>query len=302
MEFAYIKDLEQSLSAIAYKQLVENGERDKEKDGADTALTCGTCGGKAWLRHTPGVISYPIFAAHHEPKDCPESSTVPHELDGIIRDTRRGTRGTGATIVPNREDPLRSQPRHRHVKESGEQGAEEGKSNYGRRTNRTPEQRVNNDRHLMPKSVLLALLRDRHCFDESVFTMPISNGVPTDFVGADFIREISELDETDERQWRYVWGKINNTHITEKCAFLNGANQTNAAINSSVRLATKENTALLRHFFKTAEAVRCTDVWFIAYGKISRKFSGEGLLVEVKENWALHIQKKSLSTIIDKQR
>lgn len=301
MEFAYIKDLEQSLSAIAYKQLVENGERDKKKDGADTALTCGTCGGKAWLRHTPGIISYPIFAAHHEPKDCPESSTVPHELDGIIRDTQRGTRGTGATIVPNMEDPLRPQPRHRHVKESGEQGAEEGKSNYGRRTNRTPELRVNNDRHLMPKSVLLALLRDRHCLDESVFTMPTNSGRKADSVGADLIREITELDETDKGQWRYVWGKINNTHILSKsCAYLNGARQNNAAAQSSVMLETEDNTALLEHFLSTAKAVRCTDVWFIAYGQVGEKGQYSGFNVNVRENWALHVHIKKESRVKEK--
>ena len=301
MEFAYIKDLEQSLSAIAYKQLVENGERDKKKDGVDTALTCGTCGGKAWLRHTSGLISYPIFAAHHEPKDCPESSTVPRELDGIICDTRRGTRGTGATIVPNIEDPLRPQPRPRHVRESVDQGAEEGKSNYGRRTNRIPEQRVNNDRHLMPKSVLLALLRDRHCFDESVFTMPTDSGKKADSVGADLIREITELDETDNGQWRYVWGKINNTHIPSKSrAYLNGARQNNAAAQSSVMLETEDNTALLEHFLSTAKDVRCTDVWFIAYGQVGEKRLYPGFNVNVRENWALHVHIKKESRVKEK--
>lgn len=295
-------ELRESMSAVEYARLVTTGDRDKEEDKKAEALTCGSCGAWAWLQRSSGRISRPRFAAHHDPKDCPESSIAARLLDGVISRTRIGADGVvGETILPNMEDPLRSRPNPVHVSDNGvHEGADEV-IYRGRHTNRIPGQRVNVNRNLMPQTVLLALLRDRHCFDESVFTMPTDSGRKADSVGADLIREITELDETDNGQWRYVWGKINNTHIPSKSrAYLNGARQNNAAAQSSVMLETEDNTALLEHFLSTAKAARCTDVWFIAYGQVGEKRLYPGFNVDVRENWALHVHIKKKSRVKEK--
>lgn len=309
MEFAYVEELEDSISAWDYAQQVENGQRNKETDFKNSALKCGSCGNKVHLVEPRDRAVF--FRANPHPEACDESSTISEEIQGILRETQTATRGKGAVIAPRRKDPLTPDPTPTHVQEPTTPEETDRTKAVGRRRKWDGGEIVDRPRELLPKTILIHLLKNRHIFDQCVFSIPVTRTTTREATGAKIIREIGELTAKDEGKYRYVWGKIHNTFTytppapneeeTPKNAkvFLNGAGQNNKHLPSSAVLMMKENTALAEHFLGTSANVLCKNVWFIAYGKVVSK-SKEGYSVLVYENWQLSILKKPISKIMSK--
>lgn len=309
MEFAYVEDLEDSLSAGDYAQQIKNGQRNQEEDAKNEALKCCTCRSKVHLVEPKFRAVH--FRATPHPKDCEESPNITEEVQGILKDTSTALRGKGAAIIPRREDPLRPTPPPKHVREVVDSPDMEGKGAIGRRRHWDGENIVDRDRELLPKTILINLLKKRSIFNSCVFSIPIGRTTMRKTTGAKLIREIGDLSAEDAGQYRYVWGKIHNTFTYTPPAaegekepkkpkiFLNGAGQNNKHLHSSVVLMMQENEALAQHFLGTSENVLCKNVWFIAYGKVVPK-SKKGYSVLVYENWQLHVRTKPISKIINK--
>ena len=309
MEFAYVEELDDSISAWDYAQQIENGQRNKETDFKNSALKCGSCGNKVHLVEPRDRAVF--FRANPHPKDCEESPNITEEMQGILKDTSTALRGKGAAITPRREDPLRPTPPPKHVREVVDSPGAEGEGAIGRRRHWDGEKIANRDRELLPKTILINLLKKRSIYNPCVFSIPIGRTTMGKTTGAKLIREIGDLSTEDAGQYRYVWGKIHNTFTYTPPAvedekepkkpkvFLNGAGQNNKHLPSSVVLMMQENKALVEHFMGTSENVLCKNVWFIAYGKVVPK-SKKGYSVLVYENWQLHVRIKPISKIEEK--
>lgn len=309
MEFAYVEDLEDSLAAWEYARQTKNGQRNEAEDTKNNALKCGSCGYKVHLVEPKFRAVH--FRAKPHPKDCEESTAITEEMQGILKDTSTALRGKGAVIAPRREDPLHPTPAPKHVRETTDPQGAEGETATGQKRHWDGEKIIDRDRELLPKTILIHLLKKRSIFNSCVFSIPIGRTAMREEVGSKLIREIGELGPEDEGKYRYVWGKIHNTFTytpdvtngetepKKPKIFFNGAGQNNKHLPSSVVLMMQENKALAQHFLGTSENVLCKNVWFIAYGKVVPK-SKKGYSVLVYENWQLHVRIKPISKIEEK--
>ncbi|MEV7801206.1 hypothetical protein AB0O14_19150 [Microbacterium foliorum] len=301
MEYAQLDGQTDSITPSQYDRMLKDGIRNRQQDNRNIALRCGSCGAKAYLTTTNGTHSHPTFGAYHDPKDCPESSQAAHEIDGVVKRSIEGTRGETISIAPNQLDPLSPPVAPVHIREVAVASATTNLP-QGKRTIRAAEPTTAKNRHLAPQTVLANLLIDNKRFAESMFTMPLFPKGEQDVVGEELIKEFSELDEKNIGQHRYVWGKIHNTHrITtdegKTLFYLNGADQNNKSLESSILLGMKQNQQLMQHFLKTTQNSYCSNVWVIAYGQIKAK-KGGGYLLAVYDNWKIHILTKQRTSRI----